>query len=239
MALAQSLESDLSRISDWGKKWQVSLNSEKTKVLSANRYVNPEATPISLNGTTLEESSSIRLVGLTVSKDLTWNEYILSVAKKASMKVGSLYRARRCLSPEIILHLYKSLIRPCMEYCCHIWAGASATVLNMLDRIQRRVIYMVGQKLSSNLQSLTHIVVMLLHCPCFTDIIMACVLRSFLHLFLLGRFLFGPPDWLIILIVLQLRSLFVVHSFIKEVSSRELHLSGILCLRTVFRRGLI
>ena len=82
LALAKSLESDLTRISDWGKKWQVSLNSEKTKVLSANRYVDPEATPISLNGTTLEESSSIRLVGLTLSKDLTWNEYILSVAKK-------------------------------------------------------------------------------------------------------------------------------------------------------------
>ena len=156
LALSQSLESDLSRISDWGKKWQVTLNSEKTKVLSANRYVNPEATPISMSGTTLEESSSIRLVGLTLSKDLTWNEYISSIAKKASMKVGSLYRARRCLSPEVILHLYKSLIRPCMEYCCHIWAGASVSMLNMLDRIQRRVIYMVGPKLSSNLQSLSH-----------------------------------------------------------------------------------
>ena len=156
LALAKSLESDLSRISDWGNEWQISLNSEKTKVLSTNRYVNPKATPIFMSGTALEESSSIRLVGLTLSKDLTWNEYISSIAKKASMKVGSLYRARRCLSPEVILHLYKSLIRPCMEYCCHIWAGASVSVLNMLDRIQRRVINMVGPKLSSNLQSLSH-----------------------------------------------------------------------------------
>ena len=43
-----------------------------------------------------------------------------------------------------------------MEYCCHIWAGAPVSVLNMLDRIQRRVINMVGPKLSSNLQSLSH-----------------------------------------------------------------------------------
>ena len=28
------------------------------------------------------------------------------------------------LSPEVALSFYKSTIHPCMEYCCHIWAGA-------------------------------------------------------------------------------------------------------------------
>ena len=26
----------------------------------------------------------------------------------------------KILSPEVSLYLYKSIIRPCMEYCCHI-----------------------------------------------------------------------------------------------------------------------
>ena len=72
------------------------------------------------------------------------------------MKVGFLYRARHYLTPDAILHLYKSLIRPCMEYCCHIWAGASTSMLNMLERIQVRVINMIGPNLSSGLQSLSH-----------------------------------------------------------------------------------
>ena len=154
--LAKLLESDLSQISDWGDTWQITLNSGKTKVLSINRYSEPRNTPISLAGETLEESSHIRLVGLTLTNDLTWNDYIISIAKKASMKVGSLHRARQCLSSDIILHLYESLIRPCMEYCCHIWAGASATVLNLLERVQKRVINMIGPKLSSGLESLSH-----------------------------------------------------------------------------------
>ena len=33
--------------------------------------------------------------------------------------VGSLLRSRKFLSPESILYLYKSQIRPKMEYCCH------------------------------------------------------------------------------------------------------------------------
>ena len=72
------------------------------------------------------------------------------------MKVGSLYRARKFLSPESILYLYKATIRPCIEYCCHIWAGASADCLSLLDRIQRRITNIVGPDLSSNFQSLSH-----------------------------------------------------------------------------------
>ena len=109
-----------------------------------------------MSGKVQQESTSFRLVGLTISKDLTWNEYITAIAKKASMKVGTLYRARGYLSPECIFHLYKSLIRPSMEYCCHIWAGAPVTVLNLLDRIQRRVINIIGPKLASKLQTLYH-----------------------------------------------------------------------------------
>ena len=36
------------------------------------------------------------------------------------------------LSPEVPLYLYKSTIRPCMEYCCHVWAGAPSCYRNML-----------------------------------------------------------------------------------------------------------
>ena len=28
------------------------------------------------------------------------------------------------ISPKVTLYLYKSTIRPCMEYYCHVWAGA-------------------------------------------------------------------------------------------------------------------
>ena len=72
------------------------------------------------------------------------------------MKVGSLLRARNYLTRESILYLYKSTIRPCMEYCSHVWAGAPADILSLLDRIQRRVCNNIGEYLSSKLDSLSH-----------------------------------------------------------------------------------
>ena len=67
-----------------------------------------------------EEKSSFKMLGLTFSSKLDWYSYITSIAKIASKKIGDLIRSMKFLSPEVALHLYKSTICPCMEYCCHV-----------------------------------------------------------------------------------------------------------------------
>ena len=70
--------------------------------------------------------------------------------------VGSLFRSKKYLSPSSILYLYKSQIRPKMEYCCHILGGAAKTSLSCLDRVQRRLRYLVEDELYSTLPPLVH-----------------------------------------------------------------------------------
>ena len=41
------------------------------------------------------------------------------------------------LSPESALYLYESTICPCMEYCCHVGAGAPNCYLELLDKLQK------------------------------------------------------------------------------------------------------
>ena len=65
-----------------------------------------------------------KMVGLTFSSKLNWGSYIISIAKTASKKVEGLIHSMKSLSPEVALYLCESTIRPCMEYFCHIWAGA-------------------------------------------------------------------------------------------------------------------
>ena len=43
------------------------------------------------------------------------------------------------LSPEFALHLYKSNICPCREYCCHAWADAPSCYLELLEKLQKRI----------------------------------------------------------------------------------------------------
>ena len=48
------------------------------------------------------------------------------------------------LSPEVALYLYKSAIQTCMEYCCHVWAGAPSWYLELLDKLQKWVLHLLS-----------------------------------------------------------------------------------------------
>ena len=96
------------------------------------------------------------LLGLTFSCKLDWGFYIISIAKTASKKTRALIRSMKFLSPEVALYLYKSTIRLCMEYCCHVWAGAPSCFLELLYKLQKRVCKTLGPSLASSLEPLAH-----------------------------------------------------------------------------------
>ena len=84
-----------------------------------------------MDGSVLEEKPSFKMLGLALSAKLDWGSYIISIAKTVSKKIGALIRSMKFLSPEVALYLYKSTIRPCMEYCCHVWVGAPSCYLEL------------------------------------------------------------------------------------------------------------
>ena len=96
------------------------------------------------------------MLGLTFSSKLDWSSYIISIAKIASKKTGALIRSMKFLSPEVALYLYKSTICPCMEYCCHVWAGAPSCYLDLLDKLQKRICRIAGPSLAVSLEPLAH-----------------------------------------------------------------------------------
>ena len=60
------------------------------------------------------------------------------------------------LSPEVAWYLSKSIIFPCMEYCCHIWAGAPSCYLELLDKLQKWICGIVGSSFAASLEPLAH-----------------------------------------------------------------------------------
>ena len=107
---------------------------------------------LEMDGCFLEEKSSLKMLGLTFSSKLDWS----SIAKTASKKIGVLISSMKFLSPEVALYLYKSTIHPCMEYCCHVWAGAPSCYLELLDKLQKRICRTFGPSLAASLEPLAH-----------------------------------------------------------------------------------
>ena len=156
LELASELESDLRDLVDWGKKWLVDFNAGKTQLVLFDRSNNNGSIYVKMGGSILEEKSSFNMLGLTFSFILDWGSYIMSIAKTASKKIGALIRSMKFLSPEVALYLYKSTIRPCMKYCCHVWAVAPSCYLDLLDKLQKRICRIVGTSLAASLEPLAH-----------------------------------------------------------------------------------
>ena len=156
LELASELESDLRDTVDWGRKWLVDFNAGKTQLVSFGRSKNNGATDFEMDGSFLQEKSSFKIMGLTFSSKMDWGSYIVSIAKTVSKNIGALIRSMKFLSPEVALYLYKSTIRPCMEYCCHVWAGAPSCYLELLDKLQKRICRTVGPSLAASLEPLAH-----------------------------------------------------------------------------------
>ena len=140
---AERLTSDLSIISDWGRRNLVSFNASKTQFLHlSTRHNLPDVYPLFFDNTQLSPSSTLNILGLSLTPSLNWKFHISSLTKSASTRLGVLYRLRQFFSPTQLLTIYKGLVRPRMEYACHVWGGSTHTAL--LDRVESKAIRLIS-----------------------------------------------------------------------------------------------
>ena len=62
LELASELESDLQDIVDWGKKWLVGFNAEKSQLVSFDQSNNTGAIDMKMDGSVLEEKSYFKML---------------------------------------------------------------------------------------------------------------------------------------------------------------------------------
>ena len=128
----------------------------KTTQVVISRKHHRDFPPVFMSGHELDISSSFTQLGLSVSSNLSWKTHIHSTAKHVSQKLGFLSRARGFFSPSQLLTIYKSQIRPSLEYCSHVWGGAPRSSLHLLDKVQSKAIRLINNpSLTKSLQSLS------------------------------------------------------------------------------------
>ena len=131
----------------------VDFNAGKIQLILFDQFNNTLAINMKMDESFLEEKSSFKILGLTFSSKIDWGSHIVSIAKTTSKKIGAL---KKFLSPEVALYLYKSTIWPCMEYCCHVRAGAPICYLELLDKLQKWICRTVIPSLAVSLEPLAH-----------------------------------------------------------------------------------
>ena len=143
---ADLLSSDLDRILAWGRKNFVTFNSSKTQTCTISCKKNTNECNPRMDGCSITQKETVSLLGVAIANNHNWHTHVSNIAKSAACKLGFLFRAKRYFSAENLLTLYKSQIRPCLEYCSNVWGAAPKTTLAMLDSIQKRATKLIGNE---------------------------------------------------------------------------------------------
>lgn len=140
-------------ISQWSAVNRVKLNSAKCKELRISFAKNqPEFEPIVVNGKELEIVDSTKLLGVTIANNLSWNDHISEVVKKASKRLYFLVQLKRAKLPynDLVL-FYTTCIRSVLSYAVPVFHYSLPQYLKYeLERVQKRALSIICPGVSYN-----------------------------------------------------------------------------------------
>ena len=135
------LQNDLNKISNWAEKWLMTFNTKKCKIIHiGNKNINYDYT---MYGETLSVVSSEKDLGVIVDNHFKGSEQCTGAVKRANSLLGLIARTFDFKNEKIIITLYRSLVRPHLEYCSPVWSPHLRKYIDKLERVQRRATKMI------------------------------------------------------------------------------------------------
>ena len=104
-----------------------------------------------MEGQTLDTVDSEKDLGIMISSDLKSSNQCIRACSKASNMLGMIKRTISCKKPEIMVRLYKTLVRPHLQYCVSVWQGCG---LGLDVSVSRRISVLSRSRLDENCQCL-------------------------------------------------------------------------------------
>ena len=135
------LQEDLDHLAQWSDKWLLPFNVEKCKVLHYGR-TNQEYQYI-MNTKVLPNGSAIKDLGITFQNNLKFDDHISNICKTARSRLGVIKYTFQVIDREGFLILFKSNVRPILEYGTQVWFPFLRKHDKELEQIQRRATIMI------------------------------------------------------------------------------------------------
>ena len=133
------IQNDLLSLKHWSQKWQLNFNESKCKVLHIGKH-NPYHTyHFDIPGNTpLTTTNFEKDLGVIFDNHLHFDIHIDSSINRANRLLGVIRRTFTFLDKYSFLTIYKSLVRPILEYGNCIWSPIFKRQSIKIENVQRR-----------------------------------------------------------------------------------------------------
>ena len=118
---ANDLNHDLELINKWAYQWKMSFNPDPTKqateILFSCKKTKVDHPDLYFNGNIVSRVSEHKHLGLILTPKLNFENHLHEKIKKAKKNVGIIKCLNKFLPLKTLEQMYKSLVRPLLEYC--------------------------------------------------------------------------------------------------------------------------
>ena len=135
------LQQDIDKLLKWSEKWQMPFNISKCKSLHIGR-TNPNNV-YSMAGCSIEQTVEERDLRILIDNQLKFHDHVCMITGKARRLLGLINKSFINLSPLTFPHLYKAIVRPCLEYGNIIWGPTYKVDEGLIEKVQRKATKLV------------------------------------------------------------------------------------------------
>src|SRR6218665_2522488 len=125
----------------WSQDWQILFNLEKCSVMHMGKG-NQELSYV-MGGKVLKVSEEERDLGVIIYRSAKPSRQCAEASEKANSTLGMIRGIIVSRDKDTILRLYKTLIRPQLEYCIQVWSSYLKQDMEKLEKVQRRAAKMI------------------------------------------------------------------------------------------------
>jgi len=137
----QHIQDDLNLLLQWSQMWLLPFNVDKCGIIHYGKH----NTHISykLGDKDISSNNLIKDLGVIFQDDLSFKEHINKIVASANSKLGIIRNTFHEITKDNFIVLYKSFVRPILEYCCTTWAPHFVMFHNDIEKVQRRATKLV------------------------------------------------------------------------------------------------
>lgn len=135
---ATKFQEDIDALQNWESTWQMSFNPDKCEVLRITNKRSKIMTNYYIHDQQFQIVDNAKYLGLTISKNLSWNNQVNNITKKANSTLAFLRRNIRNCPQTAKTQAYNTVVRPSLEYASTVWDPHTQANINKVESIQRR-----------------------------------------------------------------------------------------------------
>jgi hypothetical protein len=139
----EELRKDLETLCKWSEKWQMKFNIAKCKVMHIG--AKNSGAEYKMKDEKLDEIIEEKDLGVIISSSLKVGKQCAKAASKGNQILGLIKRTFISKQKSIMLNLYKSLVRPHLEYCIQAWRPHLVKDICILEKVQKRATRMIEE----------------------------------------------------------------------------------------------